>query len=126
MPAFPVNPDGKNGHGTCSKALNPEQTRKAAKGVRSLVVLNPASDIDLAHIDRQGETDAFAAAATATVAIRGVSTQPITAEEVLVVDARASLTPAQIVEQRLVTVLRQRSLVPLSHLRLGDLARGRR
>jgi hypothetical protein len=50
---------------------------------------------------------------------------PEAPEEVLVADDRAALTPAQLVEQKLVYLLKTHAL-PVSHVRTGARAPGRR
>lgn len=47
------------------------------------------------------------------------------ADEVVVVDERSALSPSQAVEDRLVALLRDASL-PVSHLQIRGLVRGRR
>jgi len=56
--------------------------------------------------------------------IRGRSTFLAPPEESLVVDSRCGLTPAQAVEGKLMNLLRNDSL-PVSHLQLRGLVRGR-
>jgi hypothetical protein len=45
-------------------------------------------------------------------------------EESLVADARADLTPAQMVERKLFSLLKEKP-VPLSYLRMANVSRGR-
>ncbi len=49
----------------------------------------------------------------------------VAADEVVVVDKRSGLSPSQAVEDRLIALLRDSSL-PMSHLRLRGVVRGRR
>ena len=70
-------------------------------------------------------TDAVEAAAVRELDRRAVSRYSAAVpEESLVVDGRSAMTPAQMVESKLVTLL-QGSSLPVSHLQMRALLRGR-
>jgi hypothetical protein len=59
---------------------------------------------------------------TARIAPSRLPVRPV-AEEVLIPDLRAGLTPAQSVERKLSTMLRGGAAIPVSHFRLARLCR---
>jgi hypothetical protein len=69
--------------------------------------------------ERAGEPVPTAAAPGHETWMAAVPALPRDPDEALIADARAQLTPAQMVEQKLVTLL-QGKLIPVSHLRVAS------